>query len=94
MDEGASLKMKNDNPQRKAGEKNISNAAKIGKMIKTFRVKHDMIVDDLAARTSLPVGGIEDIEGGASPALGVMVKLARALGQRVRYLSFYWSGKR
>ena len=62
----------------------MSDAAKIGKRIQTFRAKLDMSVDDLSARTSLPVSLIEDIEGGSvSPALGVMVKLSRALGQRV-----------
>lgn len=62
----------------------MSDAAKIGKRIQTFREKLDMTIDELAARTSLPVSLVEDIEGGSvSPALGVMVKLSRALGQRV-----------
>jgi quercetin dioxygenase-like cupin family protein/DNA-binding XRE family transcriptional regulator len=62
----------------------MSDAAKIGKRIHTFRAKLDMSVDDLASRASLPVSLVKDIEGGnVSPALGVMVKLARALGQRV-----------
>lgn len=62
----------------------MSDSGKIGKRIQTFRTKLDMSVDDLSARTSLPVSLIEDIEGGiVSPALGVMVKLSRALGQRV-----------
>ena len=62
----------------------MSDSGKIGKRIQTFRAKLDMSVDDLSERTALPVNLIEDIEGGSvSPALGVMVKLARALGQRV-----------
>lgn len=62
----------------------MSDAGKIGKRVQTFREKLDLTVEDLAARTSLPVSLIEDIEGGSvSPALGVMVKLSRALGQRV-----------
>ncbi len=62
----------------------MSDAAKIGKRIQTFREKLNMNIDDLATRTSLPVSLIEDIESGIiSPALGVMVKLSRALGQRV-----------
>jgi transcriptional regulator with XRE-family HTH domain len=43
-----------------------------------------MTPEDLAERAGLPVGLIHDVEhGNASPAIGVMVKLARALGQRV-----------
>lgn len=62
----------------------MSDSAKIGKRIKTYREKLQMSVDDLAERTSLPASLIEEIEGGnLSPALGVMVKLSRALGQRV-----------
>lgn len=62
----------------------MSDVAKISKRVQTFRAKLDMSVDDLATRTGLPVSLIEDIEDGrVSPALGVMVKLARALGQRV-----------
>ncbi len=62
----------------------MSDSAKIGKRIKTYREKLQMSVDDLAERTSLPISLIEEIEGGnLSPALGVMVKLSRALGQRV-----------
>ena len=62
----------------------MSDSGKIGKRIETFREKLAMSVDDLATRTGLPVSLVEDIEGGnVSPALGVMAKLARALGQRV-----------
>ena len=62
----------------------MSDSAKIGKRIKTYREKLQMSVDNLAERTSLPISLIEEIEGGnLSPALGVMVKLSRALGQRV-----------
>ncbi len=62
----------------------MSDSEKIGKRIKTFRAKLEMSVDDLAAGTGLSAGLVADIEDGrVSPALGVMVKLARALGQRV-----------
>jgi len=62
----------------------MSDAVKIGKRIQTYREKLAMTVDDLSERTSLPVGLIEDFEGGrVSPAIGLMVKLSRALGQRV-----------
>lgn len=62
----------------------MSDAAKIGKRIKTFRERLEMGVDDLAERAGIPANLIEEIEGGSvSPALGVMIKLSRALGQRV-----------
>ncbi|PHR25862.1 MAG: DNA-binding protein [Desulfotalea sp.] len=62
----------------------MSDAGKIGKRIHTFREKIDMTIDDLAERTGLPSSLIADIEDGTvSPALGIMVKISRALGQRV-----------
>ncbi|MGB3210692.1 MAG: cupin domain-containing protein [Desulforhopalus sp.] len=62
----------------------MSDSAKIGKRIETYREKLAMSVDDLSERANLPVGLINDLEGGSvSPAIGVMVKLSRALGQRV-----------
>lgn len=62
----------------------MSDSAKIGKRIVTFRERLEMSVDDLAERAGIPVSLIQDIEGGSvSPALGVMIKLSRALGQRV-----------
>ena len=43
-----------------------------------------MSTAELSDRTGLPVSLIEDIEESrVSPAIGVMVKLSRALGQRV-----------
>ena len=62
----------------------MSDSAKIGKRIQTYREKLAMSVEDLSERTSLPAGLINDFEEGhVSPAIGVMVKLSRALGQRV-----------
>ncbi len=62
----------------------MSNSAKIGKRIHTYREKLAMSVEDLSERTSLPAGLINDFEEGrVTPAIGVMVKLSRALGQRV-----------
>jgi transcriptional regulator with XRE-family HTH domain len=62
----------------------MNDSGKIGKRIETYREKLNMSVDDLSEKTSLPVSLINDIEkGSVSPALGVMIKLARALGQRV-----------
>lgn len=66
------------------GSRKMKNAEKISKRVRKYRTKLDMSVDSLASRTGLSVTLIEDIENGrVSPALGVMVKLARALGQRV-----------
>jgi len=62
----------------------MSDAEKIGKRITTFRERLEISIDDLSERTGVPVGLLQDIESGrVSPALGVMVKLSRALGQRV-----------
>lgn len=62
----------------------MTDSEKMGKRVNTFRNKLEMSVDDLAERVGLPVSLIEDIESGTvSPNLGVMVKIARALGQRV-----------
>jgi quercetin dioxygenase-like cupin family protein len=62
----------------------MNDSAKIGKRIQTYREKLAMTVDDLSERTSLPAALIKEFEGGrVTPAIGVMVKLSRALGQRV-----------
>lgn len=62
----------------------MSQSSIIGKRIQTYREKLEMSVDDLSARTSLPVSLLQDFEdGNVTPALGIMVKLSRALGQRV-----------
>lgn len=62
----------------------MSQSRNVGRRIQTYRDKLEMSVDDLAERTRLPVSLIQDVEkGNIIPALGVMVKLSRALGQRV-----------
>lgn len=62
----------------------MSDSVKIGKRIQTYREKLSMSLDDLAERTSLPVALVNEFEAGkVSPAIGVMVKISRALGQRV-----------
>jgi transcriptional regulator with XRE-family HTH domain len=62
----------------------MGQANKIGKRIKTYRENLQLRVEELAERTNLPQGLIEDYENGkASPAIGVLTKLSRALGQRV-----------
>ncbi len=62
----------------------MNDSAKIGKRIRTYREKLAMSIDDLSESTSLPAGLIKDFESGrVTPAIGMMVKLSRALGQRV-----------
>lgn len=57
---------------------------KIGARVKTFRERREMTIEDLAEKTGLAPQFIEAVErGGTSPALGPMVKLARALGTRL-----------
>jgi len=62
----------------------MSQSKKIGERIKVYREKLGMTREDLAKRAVLPTSLIDEVENGSvSPAIGVMVKLARALGQRV-----------
>lgn len=62
----------------------MSQSNKIGERIRTYRENLKMTTGDLAERTALPLSLINDIENGStSPALGILAKLARALGQRV-----------
>ncbi len=62
----------------------MSDSVKVGKRIATYREKLDMSVQALAERSGIAVGLIEDFEEGkVAPALGMMMKIARALGQRV-----------
>lgn len=57
---------------------------KIGTRIKNYRENKGMSLEQLAAKTALDAGFIEAIErGDASPALGPMVKISRALGVRL-----------
>ncbi len=62
----------------------MSQSEIIGKRIKTYRENLGMDMETLAARTNLPVELLGQFERGEiSPAIGVMVKISRALGQRV-----------
>jgi transcriptional regulator with XRE-family HTH domain len=57
---------------------------KIGARIKTWRERKNLTVEQLAEKTGLDPKFIEAMEeGAAAPALGPMVKLARALGTRL-----------
>ncbi|MCL2104061.1 MAG: cupin domain-containing protein [Kiritimatiellaeota bacterium] len=57
---------------------------KVGERIRTYRGRLDMSVEALAEASGIGAKVIEAIEGGeAYPALGVLVRLSRALGQRL-----------
>ncbi len=56
----------------------------VGKRIQTFRERKSLSVEDLAKAAGIRVSVMEAIEAGeVVPVIGVMVKLARALGQRL-----------
>jgi transcriptional regulator with XRE-family HTH domain len=56
----------------------------IGTRIKNFRERLGLTVEDLAKNSGVDVGLVKSIEAGKEyPGIGVMVKLARALGQRL-----------
>ena len=62
----------------------MGQANKIGKRIKTYRENLQMNVQELAERANISEKLLEEFEEGKiSPAIGVMAKLSRALGQRV-----------
>jgi len=62
----------------------MSKETKAGERIRTFREQHDWSVWDLAQKSGVDEKVINAIEKGeVMPALGVLVKLSRALGQRI-----------
>ena len=62
----------------------MATESKVGRRIRTFREKLDMSVFDLAQRSGIDEKVIHSIEKGeVLPALGVLTKLSRALGQRL-----------
>ena len=62
----------------------MAKEAKVGKRVKTFREKLKMSLADLAEKSGVSVAVIASIEEGeVLPALGVLTKLSRALGQRL-----------
>ncbi len=67
-------------------ENNISGegSSKVGSRIRAFREQHDWSVYDLAQKSGVDEKVVNAIEKGeVMPALGVLVKLSRALGQRL-----------
>ena len=62
----------------------MSKESSVGKRIQTYRTKLDMSVYDLAQKSGIDERVINSIEKGqVLPALGVLTKLSRALGQRL-----------
>ena len=59
-------------------------ANKVGKRIRTYRERLDMSIYDLSKKCGVAEDTINSIEKGeVMPALGVLTKLSRALGQRL-----------
>lgn len=62
----------------------MCDSVKVGKRIQAYREKLGLELEQLAEKTGLPVQLVSSFEEGqVAPSIGVMVKLARALGQRV-----------
>jgi len=62
----------------------MAKESSVGKRIRTYREKLDMSVYDLAQKSGIDEKIINSIEKGQIlPALGVLTKLSRALGQRL-----------
>ena len=62
----------------------MSKESSVGKRIRTYRERLDMSVYDLAQKSGIDEKIINAIEKGqVLPALGVLTKLSRALGQRL-----------
>ena len=62
----------------------MTKEAKVGERIKTYRNRLKMTLSELAAKSGVSVDVIASVEDGeVLPALGVLTKLSRALGQRL-----------
>ena len=62
----------------------MPSSEKVGKRIRAYRERLGLSEDDLARNAGLDVAMIRDIEEGeVYPAINVLVKVARALGQRL-----------
>ncbi len=62
----------------------MDNTGKLGLRVKKYREGLDLTREQLAANTGLSIQFIEDVESGSIyPPLGAIIKLSRALGQRV-----------
>jgi len=62
----------------------MSTADKLGKRVRTYREKLGLTKEELSTNSGLSLRFINDIEEGRTyPPIGSIIKLARALGQRV-----------
>ncbi len=62
----------------------MSNHDKLGNRIKTYRERLGLPIEELAKNAGIDEELVRNIENGAVyPAIGVLVKLSRALGQRL-----------
>lgn len=62
----------------------MDEADKLGSRVRTYREKLGITQEELAERTGTDINLLKDIEDGkTSPAVGVLIKLSRALGQRL-----------
>ena len=62
----------------------MDNTGKLGSRVKKYRESLELTREQLAANTGLSIKFIEDVEDGRIyPPLGAIIKLSRALGQRV-----------
>ncbi|MDW5562130.1 MAG: cupin domain-containing protein [Methanomassiliicoccus sp.] len=62
----------------------MSASEKLGNRLKTYRERLGLSVEDLAKNAGIDAALVNNIENGTVyPAIGVLVKLSRALGQRL-----------
>jgi transcriptional regulator with XRE-family HTH domain len=62
----------------------MRNESKVGERIRTYRERLEMSIEDLASKSGVGTDIIVSIEAGeVLPALGVLTKISRALGQRL-----------
>jgi len=62
----------------------MSTSDKLGMRVRTYRKKLGLTVDELAKNAGLDAALVHNIEEGETyPAIGVLVRLSRALGQRL-----------
>jgi len=62
----------------------MNNDNKVGARIKMFRERIELSVEELAKNSGIEAALVKAVEAGeAQPAIGVLVKLSRALGQRL-----------
>ena len=62
----------------------MADTNKLGKRVKKYRESLGLTQEQLATNSGLDVGYLNDVEeGNIYPPIGTIIKLSRALGQRV-----------